>query len=293
MKKLMLIANPVAGKTSVASQLINVIDTFVKADYDVTVVTTQSEEHLKNTVSERACEFDTVVCCGGDGTLNLTVNALCGIKTDVKLGYIPCGTTNDFAKSRGISAVPVEAAEQIVRGSVHSIDVGFFGEKAYVYVAAFGVFSDTSYATPRYLKQDIGRAAYLLEGVKSLVNKTSYHIKFDIDGHVLEDDFIYGMFTNTRRVGGFQLPIIKGFSLDDGKIDVTLIKETKNPNEKAKFINAMITQIADDRVVYQFRATSVNYECTAEIPWSLDGEYGGAFKSQTVSVKNGIVDMLY
>lgn len=89
------------------------------------------------------------------------------------------------------------------------------------------------------------------------------------------------------------MPIIKGFSLDDGKIDVTLIKETKNPNEKAKFINAMITQIADDRVVYQFRATSVNYECTAEIPWSLDGEYGGAFKSQTVSVKNGIVDMLY
>ncbi len=293
MKKLLLLVNPVAGRTSVAGQMIYIIDAFVKADYDVTVVTTQSEEHLEQTVCDRASEFDVLVCCGGDGTLNLTVNALCKTESKVKLGYIPCGTTNDFAKSRGISSVPVEAAEQIVNGEVHSIDVGFFGDKAYVYVAAFGVFSDTSYATPRQLKQDIGRAAYLIEGVKSFANRTGYHIKFEINGEYLEDDFIYGMFSNTRRVGGFELPLIQGFSLDDGMIDVTLIKETKSPNENARFLNAFITQQADDKIIYQFRTSEITYECDTDIPWSLDGEYGGSFKKQTIAIKSGIVDMLY
>ncbi len=293
MKKLLLIANPVAGRTSVAGQLIYVIDTFVKADYDVTVVTTQSESHLEKTVTERACEFDVIVCCGGDGTLNLTVNALCKLPSPPKLGYIPCGTTNDFAKSRGISAVPVEAAEQIVNGEIHSIDVGFFGDKPYVYVAAFGVFTDTSYATPRQLKQDIGRAAYLIEGVRSFANRTGYHIKFDINGEILEDDFIYGMFTNTRRIGGFELPIIRNFSLDDGMIDVTLVKETKNPDESAKFLNALITQQADDKVVYQFRTSEITYEADSAVAWSLDGEYGGSFKKQTICIKSGMIDMLY
>lgn len=293
MKKLLLIVNPVAGRTSIAGQMINVIDTFVKADYDVTVVTTQSEVHLIKTVEERACEFDLIVCCGGDGTLNLTVDALCRQKNRPCVGYIPCGTTNDFSKSRGISSVPVEAAEQIAGGTVHSIDVGFFGSKAYIYVAAFGVFTDTSYATPRHLKQDIGRAAYILEGVKSFVNKTNYHVKFEINGEVLEGDFMYGMFSNTRRVGGFELPIISSFTVDDGMIDVTLVKAVKTPEDNTKLLNALITQQADDKMIYQCRTSKISYESDTEIPWSLDGEYGGAFKKHTLEIKTGCIDMLY
>ncbi len=293
MKKLLLIVNPVAGRTSIAGQMINVIDTFVKADYDVTVVTTQSEIHLIKTVESRAHEFDLIVCCGGDGTLSLTVDSVCKIDNRPLIGYIPCGTTNDFAKSRGISSVPVEAAEQIAEGETHSVDVGFFGGKAYIYVAAFGVFSDTSYATPRQLKQDIGRAAYLLEGVKSFVNKTNYHVKFETDREVLEGDFMYGMFSNTRRVGGFQLPIISNFTVDDGMIDVTLVKAVKTPEDNTKLLNALITQHADDNMIYQFRASKITYESDVEIPWSLDGEYGGAFKRHTLEIKSGCIDMLY
>lgn len=293
MKKLLLLVNPVAGRSSIQGHIINVIDTFVKADFDVTVVTTQSEAHLIKTVEDRCEEFDVVVCTGGDGTLNIVVNTICRSGKKATLGYIPCGTTNDFAKTRGISSVPELAAEQIAYGSVHSIDVGFFGGKAYIYVAAFGVFSDTSYATPRQLKQDIGRAAYLLEGVKSFVTKSDYHVKFEINGEVLEGDFMYGMCSNTTRIGGFDLPLISGFSIDDGMIDVTLVKSAKKPDDNTKLLNALITQQADDKMIYQFRTSRLTYECNTEIPWSLDGEFGGAHKTQTIEIKSGLIDMLY
>ena len=124
----------------------------------------------------QASEHDLVVCCGGDGTLNLTVNALTKLDDPPVLGYIPGGTSNDFAKTRGISSVPMNAARQIVEGEVHEIDLGFFGDKAYAYIAAFGVLSDVSYETPRQLKQNIGHAAYVLEGVKALSKNKNYNI---------------------------------------------------------------------------------------------------------------------
>ena len=293
MKKLLLLVNPVAGRTSISAQMINVIDTFVKADYDVTVVTTQSKEHLIKVLETRSAEFEVVVCCGGDGTLNITVDTLCRIENPPKLGYIPCGTTNDFAKSRGISGIPIDAAEQIVFGKDHMVDVGMFGNKAYIYVAAFGVFTDASYGTPRQLKQDIGRAAYLIEGVRSFVTKTDYHIRFEVDGEVLEGDFMYGMSSNTNRIGGFDLPLISNFEIHNGMLDVTLVKAVKSPVDNTDLINALVTQQADDKMIYQFRAKTISYVSDIEIPWTLDGEYGGSHKEMTLSIKEGCIDMLY
>lgn len=293
MKKLLLIINPVAGKSALRSQLIDIVDTFVKADYIVTTVVTQSGEHLSGTVVETAENFDLVVCCGGDGTLNLTVNALTKLENPPVLGYIPGGTTNDFAKSRGISSVPLNAAKQIVEGEVHEIDIGFFGDKAYAYIAAFGVLSDVSYETPRQLKQNIGHAAYVLEGVKALSKNKNYNIKFIIDGEVCEGNFIHGMITNTRRVGGFELPIIGDFMIDDGLIDVTLVRKPETADDATKLLNALVTQRPDGYTVIQYRCSKLEYEADNEIPWTLDGEYGGSFAKQTVELKKQHLRMVY
>lgn len=293
MKRLLLIINPSAGKSALRSQLIEVIDTFTKGDYEVTAVVTQSKRHFSQTVRENAEKHDIVVCCGGDGTLNMTVNELASVEKKPMLGYIPCGTTNDFAKTRGISSVPLNAARQIIEGEERGIDVGFFGKKTYVYVAAFGVFSDVSYATPSQMKQNIGHAAYVLEGVKSLVKKNEFSAKFRIDGKTVEGDFVYGMVSNTRRIGGFELPIISDFTIDDGLLDIILIKSPKAPEDHTKLFNALIMQQEDNEMVYKFRASSLSYESTNEIPWTLDGEYGGSLKRQRISVRKKFLTMIY
>ena len=295
MKKLMLLVNPSAGKSAMGPRMIEIVDIFIKGGYDVETVVSQSVEHFKESVISRGAEFDTVVCCGGDGTLNMTCGALLELEESVrpKLGYIPCGTTNDCARTRGISSDPVKAAKQIVNGAEHKIDVGFFGDKTYIYVAAFGVFSDVSYATSRSLKKAIGHAAYVLGGIKAVAHIKSYHVKFTINGDTIEDDFIYGMVSNTMRVGGFKLPLFKEFELDDGLIDITLVRKPKGIKRRSRLVNALIKQKSDGVELMQFRADSFSYECDKEIPWTLDGEFGGAYNERKVRIVGGLVTMLY
>ncbi len=293
MKKLLLIINPVAGKSALRSQLIDIVDIFVKADYVVTTVVTQSREHLLNTIDELASSHDLLVCSGGDGTLNMTVDALTKLENPPVLGYIPGGTTNDFAKTRGISSVPTQAAKQIAQGEIHEVDLGYFGAKPYLYIAAFGALSDVSYETPRQLKQNIGHAAYVLEGVKALTKNKSYNIRFKIDGHEVEGNFIHGMITNTQRVGGFKLPIIGDFLLDDGLVDITLVRKPETADDATKLLNALLTQQPDGTMVFQHRGKSLEYEADKEVPWTVDGEFGGSFKKQNVFIKKRYLKMIY
>lgn len=293
MKKLMLLVNPASGKSAMGDKMIDIIDIFIKGGYTVDTVISQSVEHLKETVVPRSSEFDTLVCCGGDGTLNMTISAMMDMENKPCLGYIPCGTTNDFANTRGIPVDPIKAARQIVNGDVHEIDVGKFGDKYYIYVAAFGIFSDVSYSTSRKLKKAIGHAAYLVSGIKSFVKIKKFPIKYTCNGETHEDEFIYGMFSNTKRVGGFKLPMFKNYVLDDGKIDIMLVKRTKNVKNKSKLVGDLIVQKADGDVIFQLNSDSFTYESEVEIPWTLDGEYGGSFKSQTIQIIPACIKMLY
>ena len=293
MKRLMLMINPHAGKTSISSNLIKMIDIFIKGGYEVEVVVTQSADHMRETASSRGDEFDTVVCCGGDGTLSICAEHLLKCSKVPYLGYIPAGTTNDFAKARGIPLNPVKAAKAIVSGKKHEIDVGFFGDTPYLYVAAFGAFSDVSYATSRSLKRAIGHAAYVLGGIKELIKIKDHHIKFIIDGEEIEDDFIYGMLSNTTRVGGFKLNLFKPFNIDDGQIDITLVKKPKGIIGRSRLMNALISQKSDGIELLQFRTDKLSYKSDTKIPWTLDGEYGGSHFEMDVSIRQKVITMLY
>lgn len=173
MKNLLFIVNPSAGKKHIKSRLFEIVDLFVKADYNVRVYPTQAKEDALRLVSEEGWLYDVIVCAGGDGTLDEVVTGCMKCGCDTPIGYIPCGTTNDFAKSLGIPKDPIRAAKRIVKYQPQPIDVGSFNGDFFVYVAAFGAFTDVTYTTPQEYKNYFGHMAYVIEGIKSVTDRKS------------------------------------------------------------------------------------------------------------------------
>jgi len=214
-KKALFIVNPRSGKGRIKGNLLDIVDVFVKGDFEVTIYTTQKQRDAVELTKNRSRDYDLVICSGGDGTLDEVVTGMkrSGFRTPI--GYIPCGSTNDFAKSLGLPSVFKSAAEIIVNGSPFSCDVGLFNDDVFVYIAAFGIFTEVSYETPQEMKNILGHMAYLLEGMKQLQRIKSYRMKIMFKGtnkehgdeiieREIEDDFIFGMITNTLSVGGFK-----------------------------------------------------------------------------------------
>lgn len=274
-RRLLFIYNPHAGKGQLKSSLADIIDIFVKEDYEVTVYPTQGSQDAFDKVKNLENGYDLVVCSGGDGTLDETVSGMMQRTERIPIGYIPTGTTNDFASSLHISRNLLEAAKTAVSGQVFACDVGSFNKDTFVYIAAFGLFTDVSYQTRQELKNVLGHLAYLLEGVKRLTSIKSYYIRAEHDGEVIEDEIVFGMVTNSKSVGGFRSMIGSNVVFDDGEFEVTLIKKPKNPLELQEIIAALLIEQVDSKYMYTFRSGRLTIEALEEIPWTLDGEFGG------------------
>ena len=215
------------------------------------------------------------MCSGGDGTLDEVVTGMMKRTEQIPIGYIPTGTTNDFARSLHIPKDMLKAADTAVNGMVFPCDVGKFNEDIFVYIAAFGLFTDVSYQTKQEVKNVLGHLAYVLEGMKRLYNVPSYRIKVTHDDQIIEDEFIFGMVTNSRSIGGFRNMVGKSIVFDDGEFEVTLIKTPKNPLALQEIIAALLIEQIDTKHMYTFKASSLKLESLEEIPWTLDGEFGG------------------
>lgn len=283
-RKALFILNPHSGKGLIKNHLLEILDILVKADYEVTVYPTQSRGDAKRLVLERDKGYELVVCSGGDGTLDEIVSGMIqsGFKTTI--GYIPAGSTNDFAKSLKIPVTMKKAAEIIVQRNVFSCDIGRFNKDIFVYVAAFGIFTEVSYETSQEMKNMLGHMAYLLEGVKQLANIKSYPLKVTYvsengEKAVIEGDFIFGMVTNSHSIGGFKSiagNVFKGdIDLNDGLFEVTLIKVPKNPMELNSILAALAIADIDTKYMYNFKSGNMVFESENEVAWTLDGEYGG------------------
>lgn len=276
MKKLLLIINPHAGRGAMSGKIIPCVSTMQQAGYDVTIYITQGAQDATRVVRERAAEFDRIVCAGGDGTLNETVTGMMQSPVRPPLGYLPAGTTNDFALSLGIPRTPVDAAGVSVGETLQALDIGQFNERFFNYIAAFGVFTEVSYATPQQSKNVFGRAAYIMEGVKALTNIKEHHIRISSAEMTLEDDFIFGMVSNSVSVGGFKALTPDGVALDDGLYEVLLVYPVENPMELQWLVNDLLTRnMESNRFVY-FRTSHISFSSEEEVPWTLDGEFGGA-----------------
>ena len=191
-KHLLLILNPTSGMRKAARNLTDIISVFNCADYDTHVYVTACHGDAAKAVHQFGSEADIIVCCGGDGTLNETVTGVIEAGLDVPIGYIPSGSTNDFASSLHLSGDVVEAAGQIVSGSETAYDVGKFGDRYFTYIASFGAFTKASYSTPQNIKNTLGHMAYVLEGMQELTALRPEHIRMELDGETVEDDFLFG-----------------------------------------------------------------------------------------------------
>ena len=287
MKRLLFIYNPHAGKELLKPKLADVIDIFVKAGYEVVAYPTQAyRDAYKKIKKYDSSEYDLIVCSGGDGTLDEVVTGMMKRDRDKRepIGYIPTGTTNDFASSLHIPRGLLEAADNAVNGEVFACDAGRFNDDIFVYIAAFGLFTDVSYQTKQSMKNVLGHLAYVLEGAKRLFNIPSYKVKVTHDGETIEDEFIYGMVTNSRSVGGFRNMIGKNVVFDDGEFEVTLIRTPKNPLALQEIIGALLSSQINTKHIYSFKTGEIHFESVEEIPWTLDGEFGGEHDS--VCIKN-------
>lgn len=277
MKRLLFIYNPHAGKELLKPKLSDIVDIFVKAGYEVVIYPTQSYRDAYKKVREyNSDHFDLVVCSGGDGTIDEVVAGMMKREKREPIGYIPTGTTNDFANSLHIPKNLLGAADNAVNGVAFPCDVGRFNDSTFVYIAAFGLFTDVSYQTKQELKNVLGHLAYVLEGTRRLFNVPSYRIRVTHDGETVEDEFIYGMVTNSRSVGGFRNMIGKQVVFDDGLFEVTLIKTPKSPIALQEIIAALLIEQVDTKHMYSFKTGRIEFESLEEIPWTLDGEYGGS-----------------
>lgn len=291
MKKLYFITNLQSGKNAMRAKLASVIDIFTKGGYEVTVRTTQARMDAC-AAAEYAClsgEYDMLVCSGGDGTLNEVVQGLMHSREPLPLGYIPCGSTNDFAKSLQYPTDIEKAAQWLMNSHPYHCDIGSFNSSHFLYVAAFGAFTACVYETPQTVKNVIGHMAYVLQCLTLLPSIRALRVKIEYDGHVLEDDYIYGMVSNTASVAGTLK--LKNFRLDDGLFEVMLIRKPKNVVDLQHILTSLlnIDENIDPAYVQYFRASNIRFISNEEIPWTIDGEYGGASCDTEISISKRAV----
>ncbi len=283
-KKLLFLFNPYSGTGAIKSQLFYVVDIFTKAGYEVTIYPTQCSGDATKQVLELAAGFDRIVCSGGDGTLDEVVTGLMKAGLQVPLGYIPAGSTNDFARSLGINK-NARAAAKIAAGDKNFLcDIGRFDDDYFVYIAAFGLLTEVSYKTSQDIKNILGHVAYILEGAKDIFNITTHHLRVEYGSEYIEDEFIFGMITNTHSVGGIKDIIPGDVSLNDGLFEVTLIKRPIDLIQLADILSYLQGFNKSSKFVYSFQASSLRIHSSSELPWTLDGEFGG--DRRTVVVEN-------
>lgn len=293
-KKLLFVFNPKSGKGQIKNRLVDILDTFVKSGYEVVAHPTQAKDDARLLIERTAQEYDLVVCSGGDGTLDEAVSGMMESQVRVPIGYIPTGSTNDFAASLRIPKNLLRAADIAVNGKLFSCDVGGFNEDYFSYVAAFGLFTDVSYQTSQNLKNVLGHGAYIIEGAKRLVDIPSYILEVEVNGEVLHDEFIYGMITNSTSVGGIKNMTGKDVKLDDGLFEVNLIKFPQNPIQLNEILtNLMMPKAIDTQYIYSFKTDHMILRCENQaIPWTLDGEFGGNHREVEITNYNQAIQFM-
>lgn len=283
-KKLFFVFNSKAGKGKIKTALMDIVDIFNKGGYEVVIRATQYPKDAYEMTRKYADKVDLVVCSGGDGTLDEVVAGLVETGSKVPVGYIPAGSTNDFAGSLFIPKNMVAAAEMIMEENVYRCDIGKFNKQTFTYIAAFGLFTDVAYETDQDLKNILGHLAYLLEGVKRLFDIQSYHMKVTTEDEIFEDDFMYGMITNSRSVGGFKNLTGKNVDMNDGLFEVTLITTPKNPMDMQEIIAGLMSGKDNSDLIYTFKTSRIRIQSDEAVAWTLDGEYGGDHKE--VEIRN-------
>lgn len=285
MKKLLFIYNPHAGKGKIQKRLSGVVDVFALKGFLPTVCPTRGAGDATRLAKALGSKFSRVVCSGGDGTLHEVVTGLMELEQPPVVGYIPAGSTNDFSRNLHLPGDMVVAAHTAVSEETAVCDIGRFNGAPFVYVAAFGAFTDVSYDTPQQFKNLFGHLAYLLNGVTRLGAIRAQHMTVEYDGGTLEGDFIFGMMSNTRSVGGFKGIPVSDVQLDDGLFEVVLVHKPKNAMELQSILTSVVKgSPVEGGPLVGFHTSRLKVTAQGPVAWTLDGEYGGDHQTAEIEV---------
>lgn len=296
-KKVLLIVNPKSGKNKNRASSSEIAAKFGSDNYEFDIRETTCSGDATNIVKNSIGESDMVVCCGGDGTFNETINGVMTLNRRVPIGYIPAGSTNDLANTIGIPSDIDNAVATISRGNINQYDIGLFNNRFFSYIASFGVGTNLSYSTPQKMKNKMGHAAYMINGfvlnlVPTLQSIKPKHIKIEYDGKTLEDNFFFGSISNSTSVAGLFKFDKNDVKLDDGKFEVLLVRRVSNPLEAFPLLGKIKRMEYDgDKIIY-LKCTNIKMTFDEEIPWTLDGEFGGNQKEIRFSVLNRAIDII-
>jgi len=283
-KRLLLILNPISGKMVGKKHLADVLEQFCRAEYVPTVFVTTGRGDARHLACAHGGGVDLVVCLGGDGTFNEVVTGLLDGGHTTPIGYIPCGSTNDFAAGIGLKKTIPEATTAILEGTPHTYDVGVFGERYFSYVASFGIFTRVSYATPQNVKNALGHLAYVLEGVKELSNIRPWHVRIQVDGQTVEGDYLFGAVSNSTSLGGILKMDPKTVDMNDGLLELLLVKMPRNAVELSECIRALAEQRYDTDAITFMSGSEFTVTADPVMEWTLDGEWGSG--GDTICIRN-------
>ena len=284
MRKLLFLVNPNAGQRRAAKHLADIIGIFGDGGYETTVFLTNGPGHGTEIIASRARDYDLIVCAGGDGTLNETITGVLRAGADTPIGYLPCGSTNDFAATLKLSTDLIQAAKDIMAGTPVAYDVGKFGDRYFSYVASFGAFTRVSYSTPQNLKNALGHLAYWLEGIQELPQIRNIPMKLTLDGETVEGDYLFGAVSNSTSVGGVLTLNPRLVDLNDGKFEVILVRMVRDMAELAECIQALQNQTYDCAAITFRSVSKLTVTQDPEVVWTLDGERGEG--RETIQIEN-------
>ena len=281
-KKMLFVYNARSGRGMIRDKLSDIVNMFTAEGYDVILHPTQARKDATETILRFAGDVDLVVCAGGDGTIDEAVEAVMETDKEILMGYIPTGSTNDFANSLGIARNPLQAARDILEGEPYYCDVGEFNSQYFVYVAAFGAFTSISYETDQNMKNIFGHLAYLSQAGPQVFSLPKYEVSVEIDGKKIQGIYTYGMITNARYVAGIKNITGPAVDMDDGLFEITLIHTPANPLETSEILSSLLIRNIHSPLVEVYKGSHIVLHTNEKIKWTLDGEYGGSYKRTVI-----------
>jgi YegS/Rv2252/BmrU family lipid kinase len=294
-KEILLIVNPCAGKGRINKYIPDICDNLEKQGFNLEVVYTSKEVNGEAIIKNYVRYIDTVIVCGGDGTLSEVINGVIASNKKINVTFIPFGTTNDFAKTLKMSTNKYKLSKNLSKYKKEKIDVGSCNNRFFYYVAAFGMFSDISYTTKQKEKNRLGKLAYVKDGFKEfrgLKKAKAYKVSIVTDNEIIQDEFIAGGITNSISIAGIKWFKKDEISLNDGIFEVILIKKPNNFNELVRIILSIFRKKYDQRVIYFIKTQHLKMDFEEPITWTLDGEKGETTKDVLIQNNKNKIGML-
>ena len=288
-KKALLIVNPCAGRNNKRLGALEIVKKFSPPEWETEIRTTRCQGDATTIVKDEGAKYDVILCCGGDGTLNEVINGLMKLDKKIPVGYIPSGSTNDLANTLGIPTELGASADLIQSGKKNSYDLGTLNGRYFTYIASFGIATDLSYSTPQKLKNIFGHAAYMINGfvvrfIPMLFGFKPIHMKIEYDEGVIEDDFYFGSISNSTSVAGLFKFDHQDVKLNDGYLELFMVKGLKRNIDALKMLKKAIAQDYDGAQMMIVKTKKVKITCNQDVPWTLDGEFGGLQRDCEIEV---------